>query len=394
MNSQLPKYKITIDNEYSDGEDLGINQIAFTSTPAIKVKGVAFNSQEPKNQFFADKVKMRIAAPAIIPMEIYRADEEEYYVEFTEKEIDKIHQKFMKKISSNKNAVFNLEHNANETVPAYIFEAWLVENPELDKSFSSYGIKVPKGTLFVVAQVTDKEYYNQLVANEQTGFSIEGFLGLSLSEIINKKQIETKMNELTLPDGEHTIGEKIYVVKEGKVTEVKDVVKEEMSEDTTSTGETKVEMADYTNEIDTRLVDGTEVRVITKGEAISVGDMVLVKVGEGYKEAPEGKHELEGGLVIYTDAEGNINEIETKQTEERDETELAEEVVSEITDVVADATPTYTKEELDIKFEELYRLIADLKAEEEVEDEVEEVIVPVQLSVNQRLSSVVNFLKK
>jgi hypothetical protein len=39
------------------------------------------------------------------------------------------------------------------------------------------------------------------------------------------------MNELMLPDGEHIINEKIYIIKDGKVVEVKDVEKEELSEE-------------------------------------------------------------------------------------------------------------------------------------------------------------------
>ncbi len=62
MTKDLPIYKITIDPEYSDGEDLGIEQIAFTSNPAIKVKGMAF-SQEVK-MLFADDLKYRVTAPA------------------------------------------------------------------------------------------------------------------------------------------------------------------------------------------------------------------------------------------------------------------------------------------------------------------------------------------
>ncbi len=42
----LPKYKITIDEEYGDGEKLGIDKIAHTATPAIKIKGVAFKAAE------------------------------------------------------------------------------------------------------------------------------------------------------------------------------------------------------------------------------------------------------------------------------------------------------------------------------------------------------------
>lgn len=76
---------------------------------------------------------------------------------------------------------------------------------------------------------------------------------------------------------------------------------------------------DYNNEIMGKLMDGTEVKVLSKGDAISVGDMVLVKSGEEFVKAPEGKHMLEGGLVIYVDAEGYINELETAETEEEAE---------------------------------------------------------------------------
>ena len=221
MTKDIPIYKITIDPEYSDGEELGIEQIAFTSTPAIITKGMAFD--EHKKLFFSDDLKYRVVAPAMIPMEIYRNDEndEEYYVQFTAETIEQIHSKFMQDLS-NRN-VFNLEHDTDKTVPAYVLEAWIVEDPKKDKAYSSYGIEVPKGTLMVTAQVTDKDYYNELVANEQIGFSIEGFLGLKLSNQLNNKY------SMKLPDGEHLIEGKIYIVVDGEVTEIKDapVVEEE-----------------------------------------------------------------------------------------------------------------------------------------------------------------------
>jgi len=225
----LPIYKITIDPEYSEnGEDLGIEQIAFTSTPAIKVMGMAFNSQV-KPMVFKDAVKYRIVAPALIPMEIYRKDDEdgkEYYVKFTKEEIEKIHSKFMKDMS-NKD-LFNLEHDTTETVPAYILEAWIVDSPLKDKAYSSFGIEVPTGTLMVTAQVTDVEYYNHLVDNDQVGFSIEGYLGMKLKEVT---QLKTDINMNKLPDGEHTIEDKIYVVKGGEIIEIRDVEVVEASEE-------------------------------------------------------------------------------------------------------------------------------------------------------------------
>ena len=218
---ELPLFKITIDPEYSEGQDLGIEMIAFTSKPAVKVKGMAFNSQE--KLYFADNTKMRIVAPAMIPMEIYRNDEgDEYFVEFTAEEIEKIHAKFMSNLS-NKD-VFNIEHDAENKVPAYVLEAWIVEDPNTDKSKAFY-IDVPKGTLMLTAQVTDEAYYNDLVSNGQVGFSIEGFLGMKLSEI--EQQFKTDIN-MKLPDGEHLIEGKIYVVKGGEVIEVMDAPTEEV----------------------------------------------------------------------------------------------------------------------------------------------------------------------
>jgi hypothetical protein len=209
-----PVYKITIEDEYADGENLGIEMIAFTSKPAIKVKGMAFNSHVAMT--FKDDVKMRVVAPAMIPMNIYRKDEdgEEYDVQFSAEVIEQIHSKFMQNLQ-NKD-IFNLEHDTTKKVPAYILEAWIVDNPTTDKAFTTYGIEAPKGTLMLTSQVTDRAYYDELVESGQIGYSIEGFLGMKLSEQI-------KLNTMKLPDGEHVIGDKIYVIADGEVVEIKDL---------------------------------------------------------------------------------------------------------------------------------------------------------------------------
>ena len=228
----LPTYKITIDEAYNDGEQpLGVDAIAFTSNPAVLVKGVAFKSQAKSH--FADEKKYRITAPAMIPMDIYRNDDDmgEYYVQFTETEIDTIFKEFM--LNLNNRNLFNLEHEGDKIVPAYILEAWLVDNPEGDKAKTTFGIDVPKGTLMVTSQITDVDYYNKLVENGQVGLSIEGFLGLKLS---NQKQ--TYM----LPDGKHTLEDgTVIVVKDGVVVEVQEPQAEEVAMEVEAS--TEVEMA-------------------------------------------------------------------------------------------------------------------------------------------------------
>ena len=265
MTKDLPIYKITIDDEYSDGETLGIEMIAFTNLPAIKVKGMAFGSD--KRLMFADDVKYRITAPAMIPMDIYRKNDGdgEYYVQFTEEVIEQIHTKFMADLRNRD--IFNLEHDTEKKVPAYILETWIVDNPTKDKAYSTFGIEVPKGTLMVTAQVTDAEYFAELVANDQVGFSIEGFLGLKLSEQI-------KLNKMMLPDGEHRIEDKIYVVKDGEVVEIKEVekepteevVEEEMATEEVAMEETTVE---ETTEESTTTEEEMAIDPATDAEAIA-----------------------------------------------------------------------------------------------------------------------------
>lgn len=265
MTKDLPIYKITIDDEYSDGETLGIEMIAFTNLPAIKVKGMAFGSD--KRLMFTDDVKYRITAPAMIPMDIYRKNDGdgEYYVQFTEEVIEQIHTKFMADLRNRD--IFNLEHDTEKKVPAYILETWIVDNPTKDKAYSTFGIEVPKGTLMVTAQVTDADYFAELVANDQVGFSIEGFLGLKLSEQI-------KLNTMKLPDGEHTIEDKIYVVKDGEVVEIKEVEKEpteEVVEEEMSTEEVAMEdtTVEETTEESTTTEEEMAIDPATDAEAIA-----------------------------------------------------------------------------------------------------------------------------
>jgi len=284
----------------------------------------------------------------MIPMEIYRCDEDgEYTVTFSEQEIDKIHSKFMKNYTSTE--VFNLEHDAEQMVPAYILETWIVDKPLEDKAYTTFGIEVPKGTLMMTTQITDNEYYNELVKNGQTGYSIEGFLGMKLSEIINKNNTnkkEEKMNEQTLlPAGE-------YTDKDGNVFVVAE--------------------------------DGT----------------VTTKTEMGLEVAPEAEAQPEVTGTTETKLEQELSEDvveEVSVEEEMAEETPADAAVDTAEEVVDTELPidSYSKEEVDAKFEELYKLIAKMQAEDDSEDTTEnEVVEPTEMSVQDRFSAFVAFSKK
>lgn len=193
------------------------------------------------------------------------------------------------------------------------------------------GVLLKIKELFTTAEKMEAQDYKT-----QDGRILRVMGGLDVGTEV--KELDSE-GESDIEDGNYILEDGVVLmIHGGKIAEVTEIAnneeedEEEMGKMKDKMGdygdkkeeEEKDKMADYNKEIDTKLVDGTEIRILTKGDAVSVGDMVLVKVGEGYKEAPEGKHEVEGGLVVYTDAEGNINEIETKQTEEKDEEGMAE----------------------------------------------------------------------
>ena len=310
MIKDLPIYKITIDPEYSDGEDLGIEQIAFTDSPAVKVKGMAFSNVEKR--FFSDNLKYRVTAPAMIPMEIYRRDDEagDYFVSFDEATIEQIYVKFMRDLQ-NRN-VFNLEHDKEQSVPAYILEAWIVENPKQEKAFTTYNIDVPKGTLMLTAQVTDKDYYSELVKNEQVGFSIEGFLGMKLSKHINRYN-------MNFPDGEHLIEGKIYIVKDGKVVEVKEAEEVAMAEVTEEVTE-EVAMEDTAvteEEVIEEEVETEEVAMAIDPAVDTEAILAIVK--------PVIEENVNAVIAMIADLKNQMEELLVKE-EEAEDMEMSKDV--------------------------------------------------------------------
>ena len=290
----LPTYKITIDEAYNDGtEPLGVDAIAFTANPAVLVKGVAFKSQAKSH--FADEKKYRITAPAMIPMDIYRRDDDmgEYYVQFSKDEIDTIFKDFM--LNLNNRNLFNLEHEGDKIVPAYILEAWLVDNPEADKAKSTFGISVPEGTLMVTAQITDTDYYNKLVEAGQVGFSIEGFLGLKLSNQI-------KTNSM-LPDGTHTLEDgTVIVIKDGIIVEVQEpMVEEQVMEVEAST---EVEMADTTEVTEETVKEEEVVEVEAAIDPAADTDAILAIV------SPYIEQRISELLQVIADLKNELTETE------------------------------------------------------------------------------------
>lgn len=173
----------------------------------------------------------------------------------------------------------------------------------------------------IIAKI--KELFAEVkMAKDYTAATGEIIRCLGESLAVGEKVVEIAAEkESPLFDGTYLLDNgKSIVVAAGEIKEINEV-RAEGETNPVALEEEKVEemVGEYTNEVLSKLVDGTEVKILTKGDAVSVGDEVLIKEGEEYVKASVGKHELEGGLVVYVDELGFINELETKETEEEDE---------------------------------------------------------------------------
>jgi hypothetical protein len=180
---QLPIYQISID----DYDEAGIDLISFVSNPAILVKGITLAENKSILQFKLSEEQMIVAGAVLIPdLKIYRYDEEigEYYVTFSKETIKKMVERFNQ---NPKKDMFNVEHT-EKIAPAFMLGSWIIESEEYDKS-KMYGFdNLPIGTFFAEVKITDENFWNKEIKKEgKYGFSIEGLLGLKMSELLNKK---------------------------------------------------------------------------------------------------------------------------------------------------------------------------------------------------------------
>ena len=284
MENKLPLYKIKV----NPNDESGVYMVSLVDEPAIEENWIKL-SKQVEIKFSADKDKQMLYGPMLIPNKmIYRRDENgyEYNIMFDEETIELIAEKFNKNKFTD---AFNFQHSEVK-VSAFLKENWLTEKP--DKS-EKYGYDLPKGTWFGAVKVEDEEFWNKYVKGEEVkGFSVEIMAGAELVELsinnnINKKE---KMEK----------------------TELANVMK----------------------------TDG--VAVYYEGDFVIGAEVFLDE--EMTQPAPDGEHELEGGIKIIVE-EGKVSEIIEIEEEMSEETteEVSEELETE--EVVEETTEELSFEE-------------------------------------------------
>lgn len=163
-------YELFVDE---NSEASGIEAISVVSEPAIEENFIALKAQ--KIELAEVNAEKRILmGPALIPdKKIYRrgADDEEYYIFFSQDTVRKAAQLFLSRGNQNNST---LEHQY-ALKGMSVVESWIVEDSEKDKS-AFYDLSMPVGTWMVSVKVNNDEVWQEFVKTGKVkGFSIEGF---------------------------------------------------------------------------------------------------------------------------------------------------------------------------------------------------------------------------
>lgn len=149
-----------------------LQRISLVSDPAIEEDFMLFSNDKMEFKT-VDKDKRVVTGMAMkANMKIARRDEngELYYGFFSEDTVRQAAQIFFKKKSVSNNT--NLEHEF-EIDGIYVFESWIVEDPNNDKS-NAIGLKSNKGDWMVSMKVDNDTVWNNYIKTGLiSGFSVE-----------------------------------------------------------------------------------------------------------------------------------------------------------------------------------------------------------------------------
>lgn len=389
---------------YNEGEDKGVFAISLVESPAMEGLFIALKEDEKVEPFQTklstiDEEQRLLIGLAMQPDKlIYRkSDDKEFYITFSKDQIKKGAHAFLTNHFNNNSS---LEHE-QPISGVSVVESWIIEDSDNDKS-NLYGFDYPVGSWMISMKVESDEIWNDYVKNGKVkGFSIDGLFSLEKIELKEDKNMDvieelkkgfTELKAMLTKEiklGTHTIGDKaIYfegeeiavdtlvfsdeemtipfengdheidngktiVVLDGKVTEIKDKVEADESNE-------EVEASTEPTQLSSNIVEVNKWQMMVSNDTFNVGEVVYRVSefdGEQTYNVGAGEFQLADGSTIITDAGGVIVATKGKSEVDTEQVELSNQLTQLKSDV-----ETY-KADLNKQLADKEKEIEDLKTQ-------------------------------
>lgn len=299
----MKKYEL----KYTKGED-GVFRMSLVENPATKTQLVMFDDESKLLQF-ADDEKQIIYSVAMRPnMLIPRKDinGEPAMVFYTEETIADLQQNFFKKNHHNGATV---NHDGKVREDMYIFESWIVQDPEKDKA-TLLGMQVQKGDWVTAQKIENADVWQDVKSGKLTGFSIEAYLEpvlINNKVEMTKEEIDARIKRVLMESQlgtKYTIDDKDYFID-------------------------KLEVGGMVTDGDGNPIANAEMEIEKK--KIKTDDKgVILEAVEEIEQEEEPKEDKTAELQkIIDDKDVEINDLKAKITElEAGKTEMSAEVAA------------------------------------------------------------------
>lgn len=299
----MKKYEL----QYTKGED-GVFCMSLVENPATKTQLVMFDDESKLLQF-QDEDKQIVYSVAMRPnMLIPRKDinGEPAMVFYTEETIADLQQNFFKKNHHNGATV---NHDGKVREDMYIFESWIVQDPEKDKA-ALLGMQVQKGDWVTAQKIENAEVWLDVKSGKLTGFSIEAYLEpvlINNKVEMTKEEIDARIKRVLMEaqlGTKYTIEDKDYYID-------------------------KLEVGGMVTDGDGNPIPNAEMEIEKKKIKTDDKGVILEAVTEveNAEDTPPAEDKTAELQKIIDDKDVEINELKAKITElEAGKTEMSAEV--------------------------------------------------------------------
>ena len=175
----------------------GVFRVSVVKDPAVEATLLHFSKEKEKPMLFTNEEKRVVYSVAMRPNKLIprsNINGEPANVYYTAETVERLQQNYFK---NNGNISTNINHEQQDAEGIYMFESWVVKNPEKDKA-TELGLEVMEGDWVMAHKVDNDSIWEEIKKGNIDGLSVEMYVGYKEDNNFNKVEMTNEKKEKNL----------------------------------------------------------------------------------------------------------------------------------------------------------------------------------------------------